>query len=73
MIAQDVEVAVRLKIDEKGRIVDAAPVPQNHPIPGFLANIAVSAARLWRFRPARLGNRDVAADYVVVFKFNKRP
>jgi hypothetical protein len=72
MIVENVEIAIRLKLDATGRIVHAEPIPQNRPIPGFLANVAVSAAKLWKFKPALDGGREVAADYVVVFRFNKR-
>jgi hypothetical protein len=32
---------------------------------------APSAALQWRFNPARIGDRAVASDYVIVFKFRR--
>jgi protein TonB len=63
------EVAVRVKIDPDGRVVEATVQDARTTAAHSLGKLAVDAARQWRFDPARRGNRKVYADMVLRFKF----
>jgi periplasmic protein TonB len=63
------EVAVRVKIDPDGRVVEATVQGARTTAANILGKLAVDAARQWRFDPARRGDRKVYADMVLRFKF----
>jgi TonB family protein len=63
------EVAVQVKIDPEGRVVEATVRDARTTAANFLGQLAVDAARQWRFEPARRGNRKVYADMILRFRF----
>ncbi len=63
------EVAVQVKIDPDGRVVEATVRDARTTAANFLGKLAVDAARQWRFEPARRGNRKIYADMVLRFRF----
>lgn len=66
-----VEVDVKVRIDENGRVVSAERMPSRAPVSSSLVDAARKAAMLWRFEPARRGNEPVPSD--LVLKFQYRP
>jgi len=71
LIPSLVEVDVKVRIDEAGRVVKAEPLPSKEPVSSTLVGSARDAAMLWRFEPARRGNQPVPSD--LVLKFQYRP
>jgi len=69
LIASAVEVDVRVRIDETGRVVKAEPMPSNKPVSSSLVGAARDAALLWRFEPAHSGNQTVPSDLVLRFQY----
>jgi hypothetical protein len=69
LIATLVEVDVKVRIDETGRVVKAEPLPGTEPVSSSLVGAARSAAMLWRFEPARRGNQPVPSDLVLRFQY----
>ena len=65
----DVELGVRVHIDQTGKVIRAQVVSRKGPATGLLADSALSAAKLWRFEPARRGGRPVPSDTVLNFHF----
>ena len=70
-VTSAVEVQVKVRIDESGRVVRADPVALAGPASSSLVNATESAARLWKFAPAMRGNQPIASE--VVLKFSYRP
>ncbi len=71
LIAALVEVDVKVRIDDTGRVVKAEPLPNRAPVSSSLVAAARNAAMLWRFEPARRGSQPVPSD--LVLKFQYRP
>jgi hypothetical protein len=69
LIASVVEVDVRVRIDETGRVVKAEPLRSNKPVSSSLVGAARNAAILWRFEPARRDNQPVPSDLVLRFQY----
>ena len=69
MLTHEVHVNVRVSLDETGRIISAKAEDLNGSMVVFFVAPAVEAARHWKFRPARLGARNVPADIVLRFRF----
>jgi hypothetical protein len=69
LIAALVEVDVKVRIDETGRVVKAEPLPNKVPVSSSLVAAARTAAILWRFEPARSGNEPVPSDLVLRFQY----
>jgi hypothetical protein len=63
-------VEVRVSIDEHGRVTHADAVPQKG-ISEFFVEATVSAARLWRFEPARRDNQPVASEMTLQFLLDR--
>jgi outer membrane biosynthesis protein TonB len=70
MLSRETTVDVKVSIDAQGKVVKAEPVKRDGSIAGFIATASVNAARLWSFRPARRGDRNLPSDMVVQFKFS---
>lgn len=68
LLSQEVQVQVKVSIDETGKVVRAEPLPQKG-IGGFLGVTAANAARLWKFEPARRAGQPVASEAVLQFHF----
>ena len=69
ILRQRVEVDVRLYIDDNGKVrrVESSTPPGQ--MGTFLAKAASNAAKDWRFRPARIGGKNVPGEYLVHFAF----
>jgi TonB family protein len=65
-------VDVRVRIDSRGRVVSAAPVRKPRPgLDTILARAAVTAARMWRFEPARQNGKPIPFSQTIHFVFEK--
>jgi hypothetical protein len=71
MVLQETIISVRVQIDEQGRVGNTELIGDGGRYP-FLITPVLSAAKQWRFKPARQGDRNVGADYVLNFKFTSR-
>jgi len=70
-VTSPVEVQMKVRIDESGRVVKADPVALSGPASNSLVAATQSAALLWKFAPAMRANQPIASD--VVLKFSYRP
>jgi hypothetical protein len=70
-IRQEVSLRVAVEVDSEGRVTGARPLDTANPVEKLLAPLAVEAARLWRFSPARRNGAAVASETVVGFQFGK--
>ncbi len=64
------EIHIGVDIDENGNVTRAHLIDGLEDSPSLLVNAASSAARLWRFRPAKIGEKPVRSTMVLVFKFS---
>ena len=71
MISSEIEVEVKVLINDAGRVLKAEPVPQRAPVSAFLIGAARNAALLWRFEPAKRGGQPVQSE--MILKFRLRP
>jgi periplasmic protein TonB len=69
LITRDVLVEVILSIDANGNIEKAQPSSTQGTLNNSLARLAVDAARLWKFRPARQGDKPVPGEVRIQFRF----
>jgi TonB family protein len=65
-------VEVRVSIDQTGKVIKAEAIPQRD-LHKLFVDAALNAARLWKFRPARIGDQPVPAETVLQFSFNPTP
>ncbi|MBV9084263.1 MAG: energy transducer TonB [Acidobacteriaceae bacterium] len=68
-LKRDLLVSVAVKIDRTGRVTAASPMASAEEIPEFFVDQAVSAARLWRFSPAKVEGKPVASEMDIQFHF----
>jgi hypothetical protein len=68
-LKSEVPIDVKVKIDATGKVVDATPATKGRGLQKYLATQAVSAARRWQFRPARVDSKDVASERIIRFRF----
>jgi TonB family protein len=68
-ITTDNTVAVQLRIDKSGKVVDATAVSASGPVATSLVRYALATARRWRFRPARDNGKPVRSERVLEFLF----
>jgi hypothetical protein len=70
-ISEPVVIPVRVEVNERGRVVSAAPEAQTGGVRSYLADLAQKASREWRFRPARTSSGiAVASNKTIQFVFN---
>ena len=69
MVISRARVQVRLSIDERGKVVSAIPLASDQASGSLLTAAALTAARLWRFEPARRNTHAVASEFMVTFDF----
>lgn len=64
------QIDVEVRIDERGRVVDAV-ISRNATSSGgaLLTQQAIAAAKQWRFEPAKLHGKSVPSDHVIRFYF----
>jgi TonB family protein len=68
-ITGTVRVRVRVAVDSTGNVTDAAldsPGPSK-----YFANLAVQAARRWKFKPPEKDGKEVASEWLLNFGFKK--
>jgi TonB family protein len=73
LVNNDLQVDVKVHIDENGVVQDAEPLASNGSRSTMLTAQALIAARKWRFKPADVDGRKVPSTYVISFKFRKAP
>jgi TonB family protein len=64
-----VRVAVRVVVDPSGSVVGAtfdSPGPSR-----YFADLALQAARRWKFRPVKVDGQTVSTDWILTFKFER--
>ena len=61
-------IEVKVTIDKSGKVSKAEAIPQKN-VSLFLVNSAVSAARLWKFEPARRNDDPVSSETLLQFIF----
>jgi hypothetical protein len=72
-LTQDTSISVQVSIDARGRVTDAIALDDGVPVPSVvLRGRAVAAAKAWLFEPARLRGKPVAAQHVIVFRFQRQ-
>ncbi|HMC61974.1 MAG TPA: TonB family protein, partial [Candidatus Solibacter sp.] len=69
MITTDVQVDVAVAIDANGKVTSARVASTKGTAAGLLTIEALKAAQLFRFRPARENNRNVASSMILTFRF----
>jgi protein TonB len=70
MITREITMEVNLSIDADGKIIKAEAATGGGILQTSLGKLAVEAARLWKFQPARLGNRNVPGEVRIQFQFS---
>ena len=68
-ITGTVRVRVKVAVDPAGKVTDAAldsPGPSK-----YFANLAMRAARRWKFKPPQKDGQDVASEWILTFGFRK--
>ena len=66
-IAKDV--AIKVAIDDRGRVVRAEALNAGRKGMGLLTSAALAAARQWTFQPAKIHGVRVASEHTIVFRF----
>jgi TonB family protein len=64
-----VKVGVRIGVDPSGNVVGAkldTPGPSR-----YFAQLALKAARRWKFSPAKVDDRNVSSEWILRFEFGK--
>jgi hypothetical protein len=65
-------VKIAVSIDQNGNVSSVRPsAPGN--VPRALIQSAETAAMQWKFKPARIGDRPVPSETILIFKFEPRP
>ena len=67
-----IKIAIRVQIDESGRVVEANALPGKKSVDTQLTKAALDAAMLWRFEPAHRGSQAVPSDHIVNFVLQSR-
>jgi TonB family protein len=65
----DIEVSVTVLIDANGQVTDARVVSTKGALPGMVTDEALRAARSFRFKPARVNDRNIPSQMVLSFQF----
>ena len=73
MVGEQVLVNVTVGIDQRGKVITAEVASTKGEGAGWLTTEALKAARWFRFRPIRRGNKTVASQTVLTFVFDPDP
>ena len=73
MVGEQVLVNVTVGIDQRGKVTTAEVASTEGEGAGWLTTEALKAARWFRFRPIRRGNKTVASQTVLTFVFDPDP
>jgi hypothetical protein len=71
-VTSDVEVQVKVQIDESGRVVKIDSVLYTGPASRSLLRATETAARLWEFAPALRENQPVTSETILSFRYNPK-
>jgi hypothetical protein len=71
-VTSDVEVQVKVQVDESGRVVTIDSVRFAGPASRSLIRATEEAARLWTFAPAMRGDKPVASEAILSFRYNPK-
>jgi hypothetical protein len=71
-VTSEVEVQIKIQVDDSGRVVRVAPVGPAGPASGAIVRVSEEAARQWRFAPAMRGNQPVASEVVLTFRYTPK-
>lgn len=66
-IHTEAQLDVVLTVDSEGKVIDARISSMSGPAAGLITGEVLQAARLFRFRPARVNNRNVQSNVAVTF------
>lgn len=69
MLTRPLVVSVQLHIDAAGNVTQASYAPPTGTFGKYFAELALTAARRWKFEPARIGDKSVPSDKVLEFRF----
>jgi hypothetical protein len=72
-MTSEVELQVKVKIDDAGRVTQADTLTATGPATRRLMDVTEKVARLWKFAPAMRGSEPVPSEAVVVFRFRPSP
>jgi hypothetical protein len=68
-ITTEVTIAVSLKLDANGKVIQTQAPPQKDVYAQGLADIAVLTARQWQFEPALRNGAAIPGEFILVFRF----
>jgi hypothetical protein len=71
-LISEVEVQIRVQVDESGLVVRIDPLGSTGPASDSLVSVTEEAARQWRFAPAMRGNRPVTSEVVLTFRYTPK-
>jgi len=71
-VTSEVEVQIKIQVDESGRVVRVAPLGSTGPASDAIVRMSEEAARQWRFAPATRGNQAVESEVVLTFRYTPR-
>jgi outer membrane biosynthesis protein TonB len=69
MVTSEVELRIKVQIDDSGRVTEADTLTASGPATRSLLGVTEKAARLWEFAPAMRGSEPVPSEAIVVFRF----
>jgi hypothetical protein len=69
MMTSEVELRIKVQIDDSGRVTEADTLTASGPATRSLLGVTEKAARLWEFAPAMRGSERVPSEAIVVFRF----
>jgi len=71
-VISEVEVRIKVLVDEFGRVVRIEPLGTTGPASDSLVSATEEVARQWRFAPALRGNRPVESEVVLTFRYTPK-
>jgi len=72
VVISEVEVRIKVEIDESGRVVRVAPLGSTGPASDSIVRVSEEAARQWRFAPAMRGNQPAASEVILSFRYTPK-
>ena len=71
-VISEVEVQIKVQVDESGRVVRIDPLGSTGPASDSIVSASEEAARHWRFAPAMRGNQAVESEVVLTFRYTPK-
>jgi len=71
-ITSELELQVKVQIDESGRVVKIDSVQSTGPASHSLFRATEDAARLWKFAPAMRGDQPVPSEAILSFRYSPK-